>query len=328
MAGKTQDYYSFTSETSVLPFINAFGSQIKLSPHKAKTPSSIAILPTSSQAVAGACICAAKPAPFGEQKGLLTYVPTKQKGEAGEADSVSFNNRCAPSPRGSLYDDRNPTCDIRNYSGGQLACHHMWSLLDADQDIPWPDQPINYSLKFRFWYQDYNASYHAVVNRHWESGWDVGAGPGGSGAEYDVPKCREGLPGCSQWEDGTWVHTITGTFVAKGTPVSAHMHCHAPTCLSMAIYDNRTGQLICEQKPVYGGRGKLEAGFDEPGFILVPPCLWGSAEFGLEPPRNLTGMIVTVVKIANATYAHHGEMAHGQVFYGESAKVPHDHFYI
>ena len=29
---------------------------------------------------------------------------------------------------------QNPTCDVRAYAGGQSACHHMFSLLDADQE--------------------------------------------------------------------------------------------------------------------------------------------------------------------------------------------------
>ena len=80
--------------------------------------------------------------------------------------------------RSDLLEMQNPTCDLRTYRGGQIACHHMrpdrkqairgvlaiglrarrqttlahrWSLLDADQEIPWRDQPLEYSLKFRFW---------------------------------------------------------------------------------------------------------------------------------------------------------------------------------
>ena len=30
---------------------------------------------------------------------------------------------------------QNPTCDVRAYVGGQSACHHMFSLLDADQEL-------------------------------------------------------------------------------------------------------------------------------------------------------------------------------------------------
>ena len=115
--------------------------------------------------------------------------------------------------------------------------------------VPWPDQPLEYQIKFRFWYQDYNASYHRDV--HYSGGttnWDVGAGGGPgrpAGAEYDVPLCNSTLqPGC-KFEDffgnsmaegsknGTWVHYLEGTFfigenskhaAADFTPVVAHMH--------------------------------------------------------------------------------------------------------
>ena len=60
---------------------------------------------------------------------------------------------------------------------------------------------------------------------------------------------REGAPG------GTWVHYVTGTFYigeskhsGSWKPVVAHMHCHAPTCLSMAVYDNATGAPICMER--------------------------------------------------------------------------------
>lgn len=316
MRGATPAHYSFSAaEAPVLPFINAVGSGPELAHHKDKTASALALLPVAAPGAGGACVCARDPAPWGSAKGSFGYEPTTQKGEAGRPTNINFNNKCAPPPRGSLFEQRNPTCDVRTYVGGQLSCHHMFSLLDHDQDIPWPDQPLEYSLKFRFWYQDYNSSYHTNVVRG--AGWDLGAGPSGVGAEYDVPKCADGVAGCSRGADGTWVHTIMGTFKGSGHPVAAHMHCHAPTCLSMATYNNKTGELICMERPVYGGTGKVDnKNMDEEGFILVPPCLWGSPEHGLEAPPDLNGVTITVVKTANATYGHHGEMAHGQIYYG------------
>ena len=142
---------------------------------------------------------------------------------------VAFDNECDPWPRMDLLESANPTCDLRNYSGGQIACHHMWSLLDADQPIPWPDMPLRYHLKFRFWVQPYNASYHTNVARRT---WGIA-----SPVEFDVPKCAPGVMGCALHADGkTWVHTITGTYKAAGKLVHAAFHCHAPTCLSIAMY--------------------------------------------------------------------------------------------
>ena len=73
----------------------------------------------------------------------------------------------------------------------------------------------------------------------------------------------------------------------------------------MAIYNNETGALICEEVAVFG-KGRTGVDFDEPGYIAVPPCLWGHPEDGLEAPPDLTGVTLRVVKKADATYAHHG----------------------
>ena len=157
-------------------------------------------------------------------------------------------------PASQLLAQHNPTCDLRSYVGGQLSCHHMWSLLDADQEIPcaptshhitshhittrrttyvrmaygtassyrplmcgyrWADKPLEYHFKFRFWYQEYTAKggkgggpTHKSIGGGWGS--NLGAGGGGLGAEFDVPKCAEGVMGCSKGADGTWVHTLVG----------------------------------------------------------------------------------------------------------------------
>ena len=71
---------------------------------------------------------------------------------------------------------------------------------------------------------------------------------------------------------------------------------------------------------MYGGTGRIaEKKFDEPGYIAVPPCLWGRAEDGLAPPPVVSGQTLYGVKHTNSTYGHHGEMAWLQVFYIEEA---------
>jgi hypothetical protein len=212
-----------------------------------------------------------------------------------------------------LLEPKNPTCDVRTYVGGQIACHHMFSLLDADQEIPWVDQPIEYRLKFRFWYQDYDAGYHSQILR---TTWGIG-----SPVEYDVPKCAEGVHGCSKDEQGNWIHTISGTFDTghgKVILAAAHFHCHAPTCRSVQLYKNWNGthgDLLCEERPIFGGEGKSEAKYDETGFILQPPCLWGSAEFGLEAPPDVSSQKLHAIKTSFANDGHHGEMAWLQTYY-------------
>lgn len=307
LKGASPDYYTFNplDGGAEINFINAVGSGPTLSYHQHRTIGQLTLLP----ATGGACLCKGAPVPFGDAKGTMEYTASGP-GDEGSG-SVAFNNHCAPQPRSDLLAMKNPTCDLRNYSGGQIACHHMWSLLDADQPIPWTDQPLEYSLKFRFWVEDYDETYHTAVRR---VTWGIA-----SPVEYDVPKCAEGVMGCSM-ENGTWIHTIHGTFTGEGHLAAAHFHCHAPTCLSMQMYrcplgtkvcNATTGTLLCEERPRYGHG---EDDFGEPGYILQPPCLWGSRDFGLEDPPSVEGYVLGTVKTSNASYGHHGEMAWQQMY--------------
>ena len=117
-----------------------------------------------------------------------------------------------------------------------------------------------------------------------------------------MPKCADGVAGCSL-VGGTWIHTITGNHMGNHKFAALNNHCHAPTCLSMAVYrcakgsalddcSVATGELVCETRPVYGGTGApgiAGSRFDEPGYIAIPDCFWGDARWGLEPPPDLTG---------------------------------------
>lgn len=127
MKGAGAEYYSFDyNGPSSIPFINAVGSTPTFSYHKDKSPASITLLPIAGSA----CVCSGSKLKFGDGscKGDISYVPTNQKEDIG-AGTVNFNNRCAPDPASQLLSQHNPTCDLRTYVGGQLACHHMWSLL-------------------------------------------------------------------------------------------------------------------------------------------------------------------------------------------------------
>lgn len=210
-----------------------------------------------------------------------------------------------------LLEQRNPTCDYRTYVGGLHTCLHGWHLLDADQEIPWQDQPLEYYKKYRVYFQEYNASHHRQITRV-----DWSPTPG----EYDVPSCAaDGIPAGPH---ANCNHTIQGAFqVARpgGPPVylaSIHHHCHAPTCLSVSTYNNDTGELLCESKPIYGGTGGYVSDrnktYDEPGYIATNPCIWGREEDGLAPPPVMNGVTVKVVAVTNTTHGHHGEMAIAQ----------------
>jgi hypothetical protein len=268
------------------------------------------------------CICPKDPKPFGEATGALLYHRTNQSIDQGSGFAARFQHKCATWPATSLLPQKNPTCDIRYYKGGQWACKHMWSLLDADQEIPWPDQPLVFHHKYRFWVQPYDKYFHKEL----VLGESVGSPLLiGSPWEYDVPKCAKDVPGCSL-EDGTWVHTINGSMMGRHTFVYLNNHCHAPTCLSVSVYacpkgtaladcNPSIGKLLCRTDPIYGGTGHptiTGTRFDEAGYIAIPVCLWGYGSYGLEPPVDLQDVPLHVVKRANATGGHYGEMSGGQ----------------
>lgn len=144
------------------------------------------------------------------------------------------------------------------------------------------------------------------------------------------------MPGCSL-VNGTWIHTVTGSKYNNEEMVTLNMHCHAPTCLSMSVWacpmgmsledcgnatsareaEARGYKLLCQEDPVYGGSGDSHVAgtrFDEDGYIAIPDCLWGSPEQGLAPPVNTTNVPLFILKTANASNAHYGEMAGGQPF--------------
>ena len=255
--------------------------KVSLFQHKNKAISSLAFLPVGKS---GACVCPEKPKAFGQASGKLVYHAVANQSVDVGAGAVGFAaGKCAPYPATTMIPGQNPTCDIRHYRGGQWACHHMWSLLDAEQDIPWPDQKLVFHHKYRFWVQPFTEGYHTPV--HYGSGSQLLIG---SPWEYDVPKCAEGMAGCSRRSDGTWIHTVTGSKYNNEEMVTLNFHCHAPTCLDMSVYacpmgmsldacgnatsaeeaEARGYKLLCKQEPVYGGSGNPHVAgtrFDETG---------------------------------------------------------------
>ena len=150
-------------------------------------------------------------------------------------------------------------------------------------------------------------------------------------SRYEVPRCAPGTP------TEACVHEIRAAFTvgdfnrhdgispaqwgasSSVTLITVHGHCHAPTCLSMELFNADTGALICRQAPAYGGTGVAElvgTPFDEPGYIATPPCLWGSREHGLETPPLMNGVTIRAVALTNTSYGHHGEMALPEVTLG------------
>jgi len=137
--------FAFPSTAGVLPFVNAVGSGAEFAYHRAKDLGTFSLLPVAGtsgganasgvEGVGGACVCAAAARPFGAGQGTFSYAAnTSQPADVG-GGSVRFGNVCGAPNSLDLLEQRNPTCDARSYAGGQLTCHHMWSLLDADQVV-------------------------------------------------------------------------------------------------------------------------------------------------------------------------------------------------
>eukprot|EP00930_Biecheleria_cincta_P083378 TRINITY_DN72962_c0_g1_i1.p1 TRINITY_DN72962_c0_g1~~TRINITY_DN72962_c0_g1_i1.p1 ORF type:complete len:758 (+),score=77.23 TRINITY_DN72962_c0_g1_i1:72-2345(+) len=294
LQGLTPQHHTFDAHKMLLDFINAVGSGPKFSYHKSKTASSISLWPAS----APACICSIPAVPFGHGGGTIEYLPT--------GESIGFTTSCNPTE--SIWTNHNPTCDLRTYQGGLQTCHHGWHLLDADQSVPWQDQPLEYWMKFRMYYQEYDPAHHvmATYGPDWTQ-WGIGANT----AEYDVPQCPPGTP-VEQCK-----HEITGVVTPVGTDlhiVAAHYHCHAPTCLAIEIWNKQTGELLCREAARYGNGTDLLPGgdrFDQENYIDQPPCLWGSPP--LEPPPLVSGIPLLIKAVTNSTYSHLGEMALPQV---------------
>eukprot|EP00039_Didymoeca_costata_P019055 m.336065 g.336065 ORF g.336065 m.336065 type:complete len:758 (-) comp17746_c0_seq1:59-2332(-) len=286
LKGMTPQHHTFDARDTTLDFITALGNTPTLAYHTDKTAATLYLWPSTPSPV---CLCSVPAAPFGKGTGTIEYLPT--------GESIGFPFRCAPYE--SILGNRNPTCDIRTYVGGLSTCHHGWHLLDAEQEVPWQNQTLTYYMKYRLYFQEYDPSHHIQV---FDITWSIGGDTG----EYDVPQCAPGTP----VEQCT--HTITGTVTPGGTDlhfIAAHYHCHAPTCLSMEIYNNKTGELICKEEP-YHGVGNDVSGqdkFDESGYIAQRVCLWGSSYF--ESPPLVSGVPLFIKAVTNSTYGHHGEMA-------------------
>ena len=337
--GLTQDHYTFDtsvlSDSGVLPIITARGCDLEYAQHCGHGPATLNFLPA-------------------EEKGAKRVVNhICRKGIEGTINGRPFNGgghqRCEAFPLGDLVDQHNPTCNIETYEGGLLCCNHGHSLLDTDQDIPWPDQYLEYHMKFRFYFEEYtpsdssltpfNGSSHAsnkteslsyqnLVSLFWMTE--------ANAQEYDVPACPEGTPpsqclhvitshfqvkdmlfNCSIYPDAsscTGVGSTDPTETQGIKLIYASAHCHASSCHSMELYNADTGQLLCRVEPIVGQSDNTL--YDERGFLALPPCLWSdnADEKNLSAPELLTlNTKLLSVKRSNTTFPHFGDMAMWQM---------------
>jgi hypothetical protein len=325
-------YFVFDPRGLELPFLSAVGSGAALAYHRAKTSDVLELAPRD--AGVPTCVCASSDdVPFGLGAGDLAYNAGAGATASGSNAKVGFHKRCNVSALGEKNDmlaQHNSECDVRTYVGGQSCCHHLWSLLDLEQEIPWRDQPLTVQHKWRFWFEEVDTATSAVEDVSPENVCRLAYTDMATPTEYEVPQCAPGTPA------EACIHEITAEFQARDILprdasckaawhdakavglVTAHGHCHAPTCLSMELYNADTGVLLCRQAPLYGGTGapSLAGGrFDEPGYIATPPCVWSNASDGVEDLLLLPmDTNLSAVARTNNTFGHHGEMALWQMY--------------
>jgi Stress up-regulated Nod 19 len=295
--GPSPDFYTFDPKAGSLKIIVATGCDMAFAQHCGHGPNAVHFLP------------------------MDTPKSVYRAGIHGSIGDNSFDKSCATQPKGDLVVQNNPTCTVQDYQGGLSCCRHEHYLLDSDQEIPWQDQPLEYRLKFRFYFENYQAASgnqppsHKNLNRVY---WQTEAGAG----EYDVPQCTPNTPPSqcvhvitSQWQVRECLDAnldmVEGVHLIYAAP-----HCHAPVCLSMELYNADTGQLLCHMEPLRGTGSSAEQ-YDEAGYIAIPPCLWSEDPNRTEglPLPDLLQLNTTLLSIkrANSTFPHTGEMASWQM---------------
>ena len=278
--GLNENYYTFDLNNDI-PILSALGVDNDFAYHKIKSANTLSLKSYNSDT----CIC--------------------DNGITGTLDGLPFHKNCAAEPTADLLQQKNPSCFVETYQGGLSCCHHKTILLDKNQEQP--EHEMSYQIKFRFWFEDYN-NHNSLIRLYFQT--EAYSG------EYDVPKCA------SPYE---CIHTITSRWQAKdmidkklitsdSTGVNliyAGPHCHAPSCISMELYNADTGMLICG---MLGDLGKgTDKKFDEKGYIKLNPCLYGNDKGLYKPPYFSWNTNLSSIKKNNNTYAHYGEMASWQM---------------
>ena len=278
--GLTSDYYSFTNNKGSINIIGAIGKNKIYSYHKKRTGTILYYI----NDIDNTCIC---------NNGIKGYI-----------NGILFSKICAKEPIADLYHQKNPTCSINTYQGGLSCCHHKNILLDKNQIQP--VHKMSYQLKFRFWFQSYN-KHESLVRLYFQT--EAYAG------EYDVPICIKPYE-CIHMITARWQtkDMINSKYIDNNSGVKliyAAPHCHAPSCISMELYNDDTGELLCLVKSIMGkGTNKK---FDEKGYIRLDPCLWGYDDGLYNPPLLKWNSNLSSIKRNNNTYKHYGEMASWQM---------------
>jgi len=212
-----------------------------------------------------------------------------------------------PSCNDQLLAEGNPICDVQSYPGGQLCCAGGTILLDSDQSPP-ENAKDHIKVKMRVYYED-----GEKMAKQPERASQRYFAPEGDQAEYYIPaKCDprpEYAHGCFHVLENTAPALWLG--ITPGKPskmVFAAGHCHTPMCVSQELWNADTNELLCSTTMDYGK--KMDVYGDEAGYITGGTvCLWGDDDGLADPPVLTAETRIFTRKVANATYAHYGDMA-------------------
>jgi hypothetical protein len=307
VAAASEDHYAIPTAPGKIDLITAVGNGPALAYHKARTGSSITLLPTAS----AACLCAPT------QKTYLTYM---------NKTTAEFHYDCLDAPRSDMRSHgdgtgrnvENRACKMQTYGGGLRCCAHTYFLTDVGQDSRIPPDTDVYFLKWRYYFQEYvpasasstvNAAVAAAASHkqllHWVFLIDATVN------DYEEDNAHYGEHSIGRISANLTVAHMgcpdIQNICPKISPIVMTPHCHAPSCLREELWNSDTGELICNVSVMYGHGSGL---FDESDYVAIPPCLWGDGKQGLLAPLTLDPATnITAVKYFNNTFRHFGQMA-------------------
>lgn len=316
VAALTKNHYAIPTTPGKINVITAVGNTVQLAYHKAKTGSSITLLPTQ----VSACLCAPTASTY------LTYMDT---------DTQLFAYDCVDAPRSDMKSHgdgtgrnvENRACKMQTYGGGLKCCAHTYFLTDRAQNSKIPqDKKDKYFLKWRYYFQEYTpptktapASHHHL--HHWVFLIDANVN------DYEEDNAHYGHESIGRITANLTVATMgiedTPTKYKTLSPLVMTPHCHAPSCLREELWNTDTTPptLLCNVTVNYGKEvnGNTTGIFNEKNYVAIPPCIFGEQDGLLSPMKLTPETNIMAVKYFNNTFRHFGQMAQwtGLLVYNE-----------
>lgn len=323
VVGITENHYSFDHAAATIPLIIAVGWDQTFAYHAGHRAAEISIVSADGTPQ---CVC-----DLGELGAICEY---------GGARCTTWKKDCYDESRGGeLVKLHNPTCNSGQYAGGLMCGQHGRFLLDNEQKVESLTRPtLKYHIKMRFWFQECTAgskpSHYNLERYYWQT--EARAG------EFDVPpafpKKDLPIPGypnlpldkptpgttctgtCPDGPDCDCVHTLVFRWTIDNKRlIYISGHCHAPACINMTFYQNVSGELklLCAIIPKYGNGSFPSDKFDEEGYLLLPPCLFGEfdGDQGLDaaPWMPEGSQVVGIEHNHNTHVGHYGQMGSWQM---------------